>query len=236
MKKFLMWCGFVLLICSVIACGSSGGGGVSSQTRAVTGFAANSKCSVPLHLEGYYYIVEMFDITGALSTATPIVENALLMAVDEINTGGGIHGKKLGIIRCNAQGSPSVGTSIINELMGISPYSLIFGPQTSPEFLGSKAANVAAQYPTVVAAGKTMMITTIPSPILSQIPNSTYPDSFNGYVFRTAMSNEYMGKIVANMASDHPFVIYSAPSQSLRTTFGKPMIHYIILLTATTRI
>ena len=207
MKKLLLMCGYLTLVCSLISC-SSGGGGVSSQTRAVTGL---SQCSVLPHRDGYYYIAEAFIFNGSLQTASSLVDDAIWLAVNEINTAGGIKGKKLGVIECDTGGDPTTSANIFTELAGVSPYSVILGPQTTPEFLKS--------YPIGVAAKKTMMVTTVASSVLSEIPIGPYT-SFDGYVFRTVMTNEYMGPVVANIVKGgytRPYVIFKNDS------FGIPL-------------
>jgi branched-chain amino acid transport system substrate-binding protein len=59
----------------------------------------------------------MLPLSGRLGTFGHIQQKAMLMAVEEVNAGGGINGKKIKLIEADTQGNPDVARRAIDKLI-----------------------------------------------------------------------------------------------------------------------
>ena len=69
--------------------------------------------------------------SGVMAISEQTVRDSLLMAVDEINAGGGILGKKIDVIEEDGQSEPTIFAEKINKLLTEDKVAAVFGGWTS---------------------------------------------------------------------------------------------------------
>lgn len=69
--------------------------------------------------------------SGVMAISEQTVRDSLLMAVDEINAGGGILGKQIDVVEEDGQSEPTVFAEKINKLLTEDKVSAVFGGWTS---------------------------------------------------------------------------------------------------------
>jgi branched-chain amino acid transport system substrate-binding protein len=169
----------LLAVCLTAGCGGDDEDR-SSETREVTGL---DRCTVKQ--KGYYYIAEYLPFSGSLSAYGTSGEKAILLAIDEINRAGGVHGRKLGLVACDEAGEATTGTAAAAEIAGLSPVSAAVGGISSAATIPASAEFVAAEKPLVVVAAT--------SPAISDLAD-------NGFIFRAALSDAFQGVVAAAIA------------------------------------
>ncbi|MCD4785297.1 MAG: ABC transporter substrate-binding protein [Candidatus Eremiobacteraeota bacterium] len=122
-------------------------------------------------------------LTGDAAYYGEMVKYGTELAVDEINTAGGIRGKKIEVIYDNDQLDPKKGVSIITKLITIDKVPLVIQGTGSSVMLA--CAPIAEKHKVVYI-----------SPTCS---NDKIKDAGN-YIFRNWPSDNYQGKVVADFA------------------------------------
>ena len=125
----------------------------------------------------------IFPVTGdASSVGVPIVHQ-LMLTIDEVNVAGGIHGKKIEIKLEDGKCNPKDGATAAQKLIEVDKVPVIFGGGCSGEMLGAAP---------IAEANKVILIS----------PSATSPDitKAGDYIFRTAPSDAYAGKVAAEKA------------------------------------
>ncbi|MBI4451225.1 ABC transporter substrate-binding protein [Candidatus Woesearchaeota archaeon] len=149
----------------------------------------------------------MFPLTGDATAYGEPLSRQLQLAVDEINTAG-INGKKVEVKLEDSKCNPKDGATAAKKLIEVDKVKVIFGGACSGETLG--AAPIAEQ-------AKVILIS----------PSATSPDITNAgdYIFRTAPSDAYAGKVAADKAIAMGFkkaaVVHETTdyAQGLKNTF-----------------
>lgn len=118
---------------------------------------------------------------GALYGQTAM--KAIELAVQEVNSKGGIKGKKLRVIYEDTQLKPNVAVNAVTKLITLDKVPSIIGPMTSNEFL-----------PTIPIAQKNKVVLISPSATSHEISKS------GDYKFRTIVSDIYDGTVMARFA------------------------------------
>lgn len=187
MKKRSLWYAGVasLTVIGSLGCGStnSGNGDAGANdagptTRSVSGL---SKCSVKQ--EGYYYLGVALPFTGGASNAD--WDLGALHAAQDINAGGGIKGKSLGLVFCDTSSSPEGAKAAVAELGAASPVSALVGPGTSGE-VGAALAEI--------VAGKKVVIS--PQAASPAVPKLVDDD----FVFRMTVDVTFEGTVAGAIA------------------------------------
>jgi len=123
-------------------------------------------------------------LTGALATYGKAHTNAVNLAVEQINSKGGINGKQIKLISEDDQGDPVIGVNAARKLINQDKVVAIIGP--IPSKIGMAVAPVAqeAKIPIVVTG--------------------TSPDITVGkdYVFRSCWTDDFQGVVMAKFAFD----------------------------------
>ncbi|MEK6874199.1 MAG: penicillin-binding protein activator [Nanoarchaeota archaeon] len=125
----------------------------------------------------------MFPLSGDAASYGEPLSRQLLLTINEINAAGGVNGRplelKLEDSKCNAKDAATAASKLIN----VDGVKVIFGGACSSETLG--AAPIAEK-------SKVILIS----------PSATSPDitKAGDYVFRTAPSDAYAGKVAADKA------------------------------------
>jgi ABC-type branched-subunit amino acid transport system substrate-binding protein len=133
-------------------------------------------------MKGHHYLgVVVTDDTAQADTG-PAVEDAIQLALVEINDSGGIDGKLTGMIRCNAGSDATATAASIEELAKVAPLSAIIGPSTS--------SGTIASAPIVSAAGIPLVSPSATSPAVTTLDD-------HDFVFRTIVSDTLQGEAAA---------------------------------------
>jgi ABC-type branched-subunit amino acid transport system substrate-binding protein len=164
-----------------IGCGGNGDGGdTGGETRAVQGL---DKCSV--QIEGYYYLGAMLPYEGPWPVGMSN-QNAIVQAVQEINEGGGVKDKPLGLVACNTKGDPTEGEQVLNEIVNATPtISAIVGAYRSAVTVPTSS--------TAIEEGIVMMSPGSTSPAITELED-------DDWINRTAPSDGLQGLIASAIA------------------------------------
>ncbi len=167
--------------------------------------------------EGTIKIGALMALTGALGPYGPAIVNGAKLAVEQINAAGGVLGKKLELVIRDTATSPDVGRDAARKLVELDHV---------PAIVGALSSGV-----TIAAAS-----VTIPAGVVLISPASTSPAipalNDNDYVFRTVVSDEVQGIVLARLAVllnyRNVSVIYvnNAYGKGLADTFTKTFTAY----------
>jgi len=132
---------------------------------------------------GSYKIGVMLALTGDAATYGLPEQRAIKIAADEINSKGGINGKKLELIYEDAKCNPKDGNAAAQKLINIDKVKVIIGGSCSGETLGAAP---------IAEANKVILISS----------SSTSPDITRSgdFIFRVAPSDALAGIIAADYA------------------------------------
>lgn len=129
-------------------------------------------------------------LTGSLAAMGVSQQNAIDMAVKDINDAGGPLDKQIMLVRQDSQTKPAAGASAAHKLIGVSGV---------PAIIGACSSGVTIAISEVTIPNETVQISTG-----STSPRITYLDD-NGYVSRTAPPDIYCGGAMAMWAIDQGF-------------------------------
>jgi branched-chain amino acid transport system substrate-binding protein len=124
-------------------------------------------------------------MTGSLATFGISTNNGVMLAVDEINSKGGVKGKKIKIISLDDQGKPEEAALVATKLITQDKVVALLGEVASSISLAM--APIAQQY-------KIPMIT----------PSSTNPKvtEIGDHIFRVCFIDPFQGSVMAKFAAD----------------------------------
>lgn len=130
-------------------------------------------------------IGEYGSLTGSEATFGVSTHNGIMLAVNEVNSAGGVHSKQLKIITVDDQGKPEDAAAAVTKLITSDRVVAILGEVASSRSLAG--APIAQRY-------KVPMVT----------PSSTNPKvtQVGDYIFRTCFIDPFQGKVMANFAYD----------------------------------
>ncbi|HET6346327.1 MAG TPA: ABC transporter substrate-binding protein, partial [Myxococcota bacterium] len=158
-------------------------------------------------VSGDLYIGDMMPFAGN-ELLFESVDGAIQLAVTEINAGGGVHGKTLGILKCDDQGSPNTGLTVMTDLATVSGLGGVVGaPLTS------------------TALAIVPKLNDLKKPLIT--PGATAPalSGTSPFFFRSVASDALQGVVLAHLAHregyNKVFVAYrnDAYGSGLQTTF-----------------
>jgi len=180
---------FIVILSVLVLLGASCGPGEDGENgnggRTPTGLDV---CSVKL--DGWYYLGLAMPCTGSLAEKAASRELAVLLAINEINEAGGVHGKLLGLVSCDTQKDPTVALQRVQELVGVPEVVGVIGPATSSSTLEAAPAAIAEE-------------TVLVSPSATS-PEITGLDD-DGCIFRTAMSDAFQGVALAAICAERGY-------------------------------
>jgi branched-chain amino acid transport system substrate-binding protein len=129
---------------------------------------------------------EFGSLTGNEATFGQSTNKGIRMAFDEVNSAGGIKGKKIKLITYDNQGKPDESASVVKRLITQDKALAIIGEVASSRSLA--AAPIAQQY-------KVPMIS----------PSSTSPKvtAVGDYIFRVCFIDPFQGKVMAKFMMDN---------------------------------
>jgi branched-chain amino acid transport system substrate-binding protein len=125
------------------------------------------------------------DLTGQTSSFGQSTRNGVQLAVDEINAGGGVNGKKIELVVEDDQGRPEQAKTVVQKLISQDKVQAVLGEVASTNSLA--AAPVAQE-------AKIPMIT----------PSSTNPKvtQVGDYISRVCFIDPFQGSVMAKFASN----------------------------------
>jgi len=127
----------------------------------------------------------LMSLTGALGPYGPPIANGAKLAVEQINAAGGVLGKKLELVIRDTATSPDVGRDAARKLVELDHVPAIVGALSSGVTIAASSV-------------------TIPAEVVLISPASTSPAipalKDNDYVFRTVVSDEVQGIVLARLA------------------------------------
>ena len=152
------------------------------QRSGVKGAAISDQNLKKVH-NGSYKIGVMLALTGDAADYGLPEQWAIKMAADEINSGGGLNGKRLEIVYEDSKCNPKDGNAAAQKLVNIDKVKVIIGGSCSGETLGAAP---------ITESNKVVLIS----------PSSTSPDitKAGDFVFRIAPSDAQAGIVAANYA------------------------------------
>ncbi|MEB3101064.1 ABC transporter substrate-binding protein [Ferviditalea candida] len=170
-----------LFVGLLAGCGGSGNsdGGASNQPGGSGGSGGGESIKIGANLE----------LSGAVASYGQSIAEGIDLAVEEINKGGGIDGKKLEIIKVDNKSDAAEATNAAIKLTSQDKVSAIIGAATS----GDTVAQVQ-----VVTDNHTVLLT--PSGT-SPIVTVGQDGKVNDYVFRTCFIDPFQGNVAANFAA-----------------------------------
>lgn len=141
----------------------------------LTGFVAPEKIKIG----------DLVALTGGLGPYGPPIRDGAQLAVDQINAAGGILGQELELVVRDTATSPDVGRDAATKLVEVDKVPAIVGALSSGVTLAASSV-------------------TIPAEVVLVSPASTSPAipalDDNDYVFRTVVSDEVQGIVLARLA------------------------------------
>jgi len=159
------------------------GAGILSVGVAVSAWALAARQSA-----GAITIGVITPLTGDVASWGAMQRNSTEMALDEINSGGGIGGRKVRVIYEDDQATPKIGVTVFTKLATVDKVPLVVGAPASGVTLA--VAPVANRTQTV---------------LLSSGSTATAVAQAGPYVFRFMPSDEMQSAIMANWARELGF-------------------------------
>jgi len=203
--SIVLWVAVLLALAGCVQ-GTQGTQGTQGGSQAQPGGAADASGEIVLGFADA--------LTGDAATYGAVSRNAIEMAVDEINTEGGINGKRLRVIyednKCNGKDAATVAQKLVN----VDKVKVIVGWSCSGAVLG--AAPVTEKARVIILDG------------YASNPDITYAGD---YVFRTSYSDTLSGEVLAKAMQGFSRVAALAEAtpyaegvvKAFKAKFGKPL-------------
>lgn len=135
-------------------------------------------------------IGSMFELTGAAAAYGTSMNNAVSMAVAEINEAGGINGQQVEIVEYDTKTDETEATSITTRLGTRDNVTAIIGPATTGSMQAAIPSANAAEVPI-------MSPTATDDEVLTAADGSVHP-----YAWRTSFTNSFQGSALAQFANN----------------------------------
>ena len=156
-------------------------------------------------------------LSGSIAPYGPPIIDGAKLAVEQINAAGGVLGKKLELVVRDTASSPDVGRDAARKLVEL---------DRVPAIIGAFSSGVTLAVSSVTIPAEVVLI----SPVSVSAAISALDD--NDYVFRTIVSNDVQGKVLARLARllnyDTVSIIYvnNAYGKDLTDGFTKSYTRY----------
>lgn len=135
-------------------------------------------------------IGSMFELTGAAAAYGTSMNNAVSMAVAEINEAGGINGQQVEIVEYDTKTDETEATSITTRLGTRDNVTAIIGPATTGSMQAAIPSANSAEVPI-------MSPTATDDGVLTAADGSVHP-----YAWRTSFTNSFQGSALAQFANN----------------------------------
>jgi branched-chain amino acid transport system substrate-binding protein len=120
--------------------------------------------------------------SGYLAPSGEAIHRGMLLAIDEVNRGGGVLGRPLALVVDDVENDPLAGVAVLQELVERERIVAVFTGTLSTAILAQLDSIHALQIPLISPLGSVTTITQN-----GRVPN---------YAFRTAMSDEYANEFM----------------------------------------
>ena len=156
-------------------------------------------------------------LSGSIAPYGPPIIDGAKLAVEQINAAGGVLGKRLELVVRDTASSPDVGRDAARKLVEL---------DRVPAIIGAFSSGVTLAVSSVTIPAEVVLI----SPVSVSAAISALDD--NDYVFRTIVSNDVQGKVLARLARllnyDTVSIIYvnNAYGKDLTDGFTKSYTRY----------
>lgn len=152
-------------------------------TAPTGGQMENKQEGAMVKLEGPVRIGLLLPLTGDATSVGVPMQKAALMAVEEINAGGGVLGQPIEFVSEDGKCEPAAAAASAQKLINVDKVKIVFGGACSGEMLA--AAPIAEE-------GQVLLIS----------PSATSPDitKAGDYIFRTIASDAGQGTVAAEYA------------------------------------
>jgi len=128
----------------------------------------------------------MLPLSGKNALNGQYIQQAIILAQEEINQNGGINGKKLEIIFEDDQGDPNIGATIAQKLINVDKVPLVLGPWSS-----SVALAVAPMF----ESSKTIMIAEVITPKLTNAGDYIFRVQPTGALYMKTLAGEVVNTL-----------------------------------------
>jgi len=157
-----------------------------SRISSITGAASKAKMpnvKEAMESKDVFQFGVMLPLTGDAAAYGIPLQNAIELAVTEINSNGGISGKPVKLVTEDSKCDPKEGATAAEKLVNVDGVKVIFGGACSGETLGAAP---------ITEAGQVILIS----------PSATSPKvtTAGDYVFRLAPSDAGAGEVAAKFA------------------------------------
>ena len=123
-------------------------------------------------------------LTGAMATFGLGNHKGVTMAVDAVNSAGGVLGKRIRIINEDTQGKPEEAQTVVTKLITKDRVVAVIGENTS--------SNSLAAAPVCQSRGIPMITPSATNPKVTEVGN---------YIFRVCFTDPYQGRVMAKFAA-----------------------------------
>lgn len=147
-------------------------------------------------------------LTGPVSTYGHSVRNAVQMAVDEINSSGGINGNKINLIVLDDKGDATEAANVTRYLIDREQVALVVGPVITPCVMASAPIAQEAGLPLITPTGTGDTITQI-----------------GDYIFRAAYKDSLQGSAVARFARENLGLQTAAIIYDIANDYSTGLMH-----------
>lgn len=126
------------------------------------------------------------EITGPVASAVPPIQRAAEFALQHVNEQGGLIGRRAALALVDGHGTPQGAVDAASRLVNIEQVSIVVGPLMSGSLIAAANSVTAAARVTLISPSAT-------SPRITELQD-------NDAVFRTAPSDAYQGRVMAEVA------------------------------------
>ncbi|MFO1091432.1 MAG: ABC transporter substrate-binding protein [Hyphomicrobiales bacterium] len=156
--------------------------------RTLIAAAAALLATTSLAVAGDTKIGALMDATGPIASFMPPLQNAVNLAIDQINAQGGLLDGKAVLVVGDTQGGAQTAVDAATKLVNVENVPVIMGAFMS-------GTTIAAANAVAIPAGVVMISPTATSPAITDLKD-------NDTMFRLVPSDNYQGSVLAKMVMD----------------------------------
>ncbi|WP_040160615.1 ABC transporter substrate-binding protein [Nigerium massiliense] len=130
-----------------------------------------------------------YELSGPVATYGQASVQGIEMAVDEINNGGGVKGKKIELVKYDNKSEPAEATTLASKLTSSDKVLTIIGPATSGAFKAEIPVATRAKVPAVSGSATADDVT-------------VGAQGVQEYAFRTCFNDSFQGTAMAKWAAE----------------------------------
>ncbi|MEP6912533.1 MAG: ABC transporter substrate-binding protein [bacterium] len=166
MKRVLLSLGLIVSLFFAFACERRGGPSAGGNSGSI--------------MVGYYG-----DLTGRTSNFGQSSKNGVEMAVDELNSAGGINGRQIQVLSEDDEGRPEKSATVVTKLIDQDKVIALIGETTSGNTLAAAPKAQSAKVPMISPAATTPAVTEV-----------------GDYIFRVCFIDPFQGEVMAKFAAN----------------------------------